>query len=106
MKISISGVRGIFGQDLTLQNVLQFSRGFSKLIGKECVLARDTRESSKIIAETAAAAIMERGIDVYNLGISPTPFAFREARKHGAALIVTASHNPLEWNGLKFVLDG
>ncbi len=105
MKISISGVRGIFGQDLTLQNVLQFSRGFSKLIGKECVLARDTRESSKIIAETAAAAIMEQGIDVYNLGIAPTPFAFRESRKYGAALIVTASHNPLDWNGLKFVLD-
>lgn len=107
MKISISGVRGIFDQDLMLHDVLRFSRGFSKLIGKECVLARDTRESSKIISETAAAAVMERGIDVYNLGIAPTPFAFRESRKHGgAALIVTASHNPLEWNGLKFVLDG
>jgi phosphomannomutase len=106
VKVSISGVRGIFGQDLTLHDVLQFSRGFSKLLEKECVLARDTRESSKIIADTATAALMEQGIDVYTLGISPTPFAFREARKHGAALIVTASHNPVEWNGLKFVLDG
>ncbi|MEM3098180.1 MAG: hypothetical protein QXU32_05630 [Nitrososphaerales archaeon] len=106
MKVSISGVRGIFGQDLTLHDVLRFCRAFSTLISKECVLARDTRESSKVISETAAAALMERGIDVYNLGIAPTPFAFREARRHGAALIVTASHNPLEWNGLKFVLDG
>ncbi len=106
MKISISGIRGIFGRDLLLHDVLQFSRGFSKLVDKKCVIARDTRESSKIISETAAAAIMEQGIDIYNLGISPTPFAFREARKHGAALIVTASHNPLEWNGLKFVIDG
>ena len=106
MKISISGIRGIFNQDLTLYDVLKFSRGFSKVIGNECVLARDTRESSKIICETAAAALMERGINVYNLGIAPTPFAFREARKHGAALIVTASHNPLEWNGLKFVIEG
>ena len=106
MKISISGVRGIFGQDLVLQDVLRLSRGFSKLIGRECVLARDTRETSEIIYKTVASAFMEQGIDVYNLGIAPTPFAFRESRKHGAALIVTASHNPLEWNGLKFVIDG
>ena len=107
MKISISGVRGIFGNDLTLQNVLEFSRAFSKLIKKNtCVLARDTRTSSRIISETACAALMEQSIDVHNLGIAPTPFAFREARRYGAGLIVTASHNPLEWNGLKFVLDG
>ena len=107
MKISISGVRGIFGNDLTLQNILEFSRAFSKLIKKNvCVLARDTRASSRIISETACASLMEQGIDVHNLGIAPTPFAFREARKYGAGLIVTASHNPLHWNGLKFVLDG
>lgn len=106
MKISISGIRGIFNQDLLLHDVLRFSRGFSKIINKECVLARDTRKSSKIISETVAAALMAEGIDVYNLGIAPTSFAFREARKHGAAIIVTASHNPLEWNGLKFVIDG
>jgi len=107
VKISISGVRGIFGNDLTLQNVLEFSRAFSKLIKKDaCVLARDTRTSSRIISETACAALMEQGIDVHNLGIAPTPFAFREARRYGAGLIVTASHNPLVWNGLKFVIDG
>ncbi len=106
MKVSISGIRGIFNEDLKLNDILQFSRGFGKLIDKKCILARDTRDSSKIISEVAAAALMEQGIDVYNLGIAPTPFAFREARKTGAALIITASHNPLEWNGLKFVIDG
>jgi len=106
VKISISGIRGIFSQDLTLHEILKFSRAFSKLIDKECVLARDTRDSSQIIGETATAAMMEQGIDVNNLGIAPTPFAFNEARKCGAALIITASHNPLEWNGLKFVIDG
>jgi phosphomannomutase len=49
---------------------------------------------------------MAGGIDVYSLGIAPTPAAFREARKYGAAVMVTASHNPLEWNGLKFIIDG
>lgn len=107
MKVSISGVRGIFGKDLTLQNILEFSRAFSKMIKKNnCVLARDTRASSKVISETACAALMEQGIDIHNLGVAPTPFAFREARGYGAGLIVTASHNPLAWNGLKFVLDG
>jgi phosphomannomutase len=52
------------------------------------------------------ASLMAAGINVYNLGIAPTPAAFREARKYGAGIIVTASHNPLEWNGLKFIIDG
>lgn len=49
---------------------------------------------------------MERGISVYNLGVAPTPVAFKESRKYGSGLIVTSSHNPLEWNGLKFILEG
>jgi phosphomannomutase len=49
---------------------------------------------------------MASGIDVYNLGIAPTPAGFREARRYGAGVIITASHNPLEWNGLKFIIQG
>jgi phosphomannomutase len=59
-----------------------------------------------IIAQIAIASLMAAGINVYNLGIAPTPAAFREARKYGAGIMVTASHNPLEWNGLKFIIDG
>jgi phosphomannomutase len=49
---------------------------------------------------------MEKGINVFDLGVAPTPFVFRESIKYGNAMIVTASHNPLEWNGLKFVING
>jgi len=49
---------------------------------------------------------MQNGVDVYNLGMSPTPVVFREARKYGAGIVVTSSHNPLEWNGLKFIVEG
>ena len=49
--------------------------------------------------------MLEKGIDVYNLGMTPTPVAFREAKKIGAGIIITSSHNPLEWNGLKFILE-
>ena len=107
MKISISGVRGIYGQDLNLHEVNKFAGQFAGLIkSSKCVVARDTRPSSTVIAQTVVASLIAAGIDVYNLGIAPTPAAFREARKYGAGIIVTASHNPLEWNGLKFIIDG
>jgi phosphomannomutase len=107
VKISISGVRGIYGQDLNLHEVNKFAGQFAGLIkSSKCVVARDTRPSSTIIAQTVIASLIAAGIDVYNLGIAPTPAAFREARKYGAGIIVTASHNPLEWNGLKFIIDG
>ena len=107
MKISISGVRGIYGYDLNLHEVDRFAGLFAGFIKSgKCVVARDTRPSSPIIAQIVCASLMAAGIDVYNLGIAPTPAAFREARKYKAGIIVTASHNPLEWNGLKFIMDG
>lgn len=107
MKKSISGIRGIFGDDLTLADVLRFCSNFAPLIkSKRCVVGNDTRPSSDMVRETAIAALMARGIDVYNLGMVPTPVVFREARKYGAGLIITSSHNPIQWNGLKFIIDG
>ena len=107
MKISISGIRGVFGKDLTLRDILKFSKNFSTLINsKKCVIATDTRPTGQMIAETVKAQLMQAGIDVYDLGIAPTPVAFRESRKYGAGIIVTSSHNPIEWNGMKMIIDG
>ncbi len=107
MKKSISGIRGIFGDDLTLKDILKFCGNFAPLIkSKKCAVGNDTRPSGDMVRETAIAALMGRGIDVYNLGMVPTPVVFREARRYGAGLVITSSHNPLEWNGLKFVIDG
>jgi phosphomannomutase len=107
LKVSISGVRGIFGDELNLKDVINFCRNFSTLIRtKKCVLGRDTRPSSKILSDVASASLMERGISVYNLGITPTPVVFKESRKYGSGLIITSSHNPLDWNGMKFIVDG
>ena len=107
MKISVSGIRGVFGKDLMLRDILKFSRNFSVLINsKKCVIATDTRPSGPVIAETVKAGLMQSGIDVYDLGIAPTPVAFRESRKYGAGVIITSSHNPIEWNGLKMVING
>ena len=107
MKISVSGIRGVFGKELNLKDIIKFCQNFSTLVkSKKCVVGNDTRPSSEIIRETAIASLMERGVDVYNIGMVPTPVVFREARKYGAGLIITSSHNPIEWNGLKFIVDG
>ena len=107
MKISISGVRGIYGKDLSSKNILEFCNNFSTLIkSRKCVIARDTRPTGKIILDNVSAVLMQNGIDVYNLGMAPTPIVFREAKKYGAGIMVTSSHNPIEWNGLKFILEG
>jgi phosphomannomutase len=107
LKVSISGVRGIFGNDLNLEDIIYYCRNFSRLVkSKKCVVGRDTRPSGEIVTNVAIASLLERGISVYNLGISPTPVIFREARRYGSGLIITSSHNPLEWNGLKFIIDG
>ncbi len=90
-----------------LNDVLKFSNNFSVLIkSKKCVVGTDTRLSRNIIAETVKAGLMQCGVDIYNLGVVPTPVVFRESRKYGAGIVVTASHNPTEWNGLKMLIDG
>ncbi len=107
MKKTISGIRGIFGDDLNLKDIIEFTNNFSSLIKSEkCVVGRDTRPSGKIIQETVSAVLMKNGIDVFDLGMVPTPVVFRESRKYGAGIIISSSHNPIEWNGMKFILEG
>ena len=107
MKISISGIRGVFGNDFVPKDILRFCKNFSTLIESgECVIGRDTRPTGEIIMNYVSASLMQSGIKVYNLGIVPTPVVFKEARKYGSGIVITSSHNPIEWNGLKFILNG
>jgi phosphomannomutase len=111
VKVSISGIRGIFGVDFGLYDVSRFSRLFGSYINNtseqlSCIVGRDSRPSGKIISDLVTACLLEQGINVYDLDIAPTPVLFREARKAGGAIMVTASHNPLEWNGLKMLIKG
>jgi phosphomannomutase len=107
MKKTISGVRGIFGDDFTLREVLEFCNNFSSLIkSQKCVIGRDTRLSGIMVKETAGAALRQNGINVYDLGMAPTPVVFHESQKYGAGIVVTSSHNPIDWNGLKFIIEG
>jgi len=107
MKKTISGIRGIFGEDLNLKDVLEFCNNFSSLIkSKKCVIGKDTRLSGSMVKDSASAALMKNGIDIFNLETVPTPVVFRETRNYGAGLVISSSHNPLEWNGMKFIIEG
>ncbi len=107
MKKTISGIRGVFGEDLNLKDVLEFCNNFSSLIkSQKCIIGKDTRPSGSMIKDTASAALMKNGIDVFNLETVPTPVVFREARKYGAGIVISSSHNPIKWNGMKFIIEG
>ena len=107
MKKTISGIRGILGEDLNLKDISQFCTNFSSLIkSQKCVIGKDTRPSGSIIKDAASSALLKKGIDIFNLEIAPTPVIFREARKYGAGMVISASHNPIKWNGMKFIING
>jgi phosphomannomutase len=109
MKVSISGIRGEYGKDLSTVDVIRFVRSFAATLiqrRSSCIISRDTRPSGKILAFATIAALLEQGIKVYDLGIAPTPVTFRESRKYEGGIIITASHNPIGWNGLKFIVKG
>lgn len=106
---SVSGVRGIVGDSLTEDVVDRHVRAFGSLVTEHhdgpVVLARDSRESGPVFRDVAATALTEMGINVVDCGLVPTPTAQLAVEHHNAAggIIITASHNPVEWNALKFV---
>ena len=107
MRAGISGARGIVGDDLGPGDVSALCDSFCAAAGApECALGSDTRESGSMLSLAAAASLARNGIGVLDYGIAPTPVVFRESRRAGAGIVVTASHNPPEWNGLKFALRG
>ncbi len=107
--LAVSGYRGIWGESLTPEIAKQFASAFCHFVlksgGKKVLIARDARGSGKEITEAVIPVFLSAGIDVIETGITPTPtvlFLVRQ-QKLGGAVIVTASHNPIEYNGLKFV---
>ena len=105
--VSVSGVRGIAGQSLTEETIRQFAAAFGTWLpsGSRVLLARDTRPSGEAFAAEAASALRTTGCDVLDLGVCSTPGAklmVGELETAGA-LVLTASHNPAQWNGLKLV---
>lgn len=109
LMVSVSGMRGIVGKDLTPELVARhaaalgaWARGRGQPL---VVLGRDARTSGPMFARAAMAGLMSVGVDVIDVGVAPTPTVQLAVEHHhaGAGLILTASHNPIEWNALKLV---
>ena len=105
---STSGIRGVFNSDLLPEELTEYTRNFVRLVGGgELLLGRDTRSTGPIASRVVASAILGMGADVVDYGVISTPAIFRESRKRErSAIIVTASHNEPDWNGMKFVVNG
>ncbi|MEP6690540.1 MAG: phosphoglucosamine mutase [Gemmatimonadaceae bacterium] len=107
--ISVSGVRGRVGFGLTPEIVGKFAAGFgawaSRAGARLVVVGRDSRVSGPMFHRATVAALQSVGCDVLDVGLAPTPTIQLAVEHHHAAggLAITASHNPIEWNALKFI---
>ncbi|MEX1011403.1 MAG: phosphoglucosamine mutase [Balneolaceae bacterium] len=104
--VSVSGIRGIFGSHLTPENLVTYSAAYgSWLKGGTVVVGRDTRLTGEICEEIVTGTLRSTGCDVIRLGVAPTPTVAMEVLRHKAAggIVLTASHNPEQWNALKLL---
>src|SRR5213595_3527457 len=111
LMVSVSGVRGRVGEALTPEIIAKFAAGFgawamARAGGKaRIVVGRDSRVSGPMFQSVVHAALQSVGCDVLDIGMVPTPTVQLAVEHHHAAggLMISASHNPIEWNALKFI---
>lgn len=112
LMVSVSGVRGRVGEALTPEIVAKFAAGFGAWarrragVGKaRIVVGRDSRVSGPMFQPVVISALQSVGCDVILVDMAPTPTIQLAVEHHHAAggLAITASHNPIEWNALKFI---
>lgn len=106
--VSVSGVRGIFDKTLTSQVAWEFGCAFGAMLGRRkrtVVVGRDTRASGAALRKALTDGLKACGADVIDLGVVTTPGTALMTKALGAAggVVITASHNPLPYNGLKFL---
>ncbi|MDP7163039.1 MAG: phosphoglucosamine mutase [Phycisphaerae bacterium] len=107
LMVGVSGVRGTVGRTMTSRVAREFGCAFGTMLGagKTVVLGRDTRQSGHRLRSAAVAGLRATGISVIDLGIVSTPgVALMTRHRHAdGGVVVTASHNPDEYNGIKFL---
>lgn len=110
LMVSVSGVRGRVGEALTPEVMATFAAAFgawatARHPGRPIVVGRDSRVSGPMFTRVVHAALESVGCRVIDIGLVPTPTVQLAVEHHHAAggLAITASHNPIEWNALKFI---
>ena len=103
---SISGIRGLVSSHLTQEFCINFANAIDLIIPDGVImLGRDTRPSGEELLENVSAQLQKCGRNVIILGIVPTPtiqYMVQNTEAQGG-IVITASHNPIEWNGFKFI---
>ncbi len=100
-----TGVRKVYGKEFDLEMAMNLGKALGTHVGEGTVLiARDARTTGLMVADALSAGVMSTGVNVVRGGIIPTPTLAFVTMKHGfdAGLMVTASHNPPEYTGVKF----
>lgn len=110
---SISGIRGTIGgkpgEALTPVDTVKFAAAFGSWVknrgGKKIIIGRDARPSGEMVSQLVASTLQGLGLDVIDLGLSTTPTVEIAVplEKAGGGIILTASHNPVQWNALKLL---
>jgi phosphomannomutase len=106
LRISIGGVRGIVGEALTPDIAVGFAQAFGTYVGPGLVyVSRDTRRSGAMVLNCVIAGLLGTGCEVVDLGVCPTAALQLRVRRSAAVggIAVTAGHNDLRWNALKFI---
>ncbi|HEY7783208.1 MAG TPA: phosphoglucosamine mutase [Pyrinomonadaceae bacterium] len=106
LKISISGVRGVIGQSLTPALLTRFAQAFgTHTRSGTIVIGRDPRTSGEMVKHAVIAGVLSSGSRVVDVGMCPVPTIQLQVRHFRAqgGIAITASHNPAEWNALKFI---
>jgi len=105
LKLGISGIRGIWNDSLTPENTNQLIRIFLEVVKpKKVVLGTDTRRSKDEVTAVVIESLRKNGCHIIECGVTTTPTLALMVRNESAdaGIVITASHNPSEWNGLKF----
>ena len=106
LKTGNEGVRGIIGDSLTPELLVGFAQAFGTyLSGGTVVIGRDTRTSGEMVRNALVGGLIATGCRVIDVGVAPMPSICHAVRRHGAdgGIAITASHNPAQWNALKFI---
>lgn len=106
MMFGVSGIRGRPGVDLTPELLFSYAASFGSFCKKgKVVVGRDTRPSGEMIKHAVVAGLLSIGCEVIDLGIATTPSIILSVKELGASggIAITGSHNPPEWNALKFI---
>src|SRR5208283_5276848 len=105
LMISISGVRGIVGRSLTPELLVRMGEAFGTYIRSgRVVVGRDTRVSGEMVKCAVFSGLLSTGCAIIDVGIVATPTAtlMIEEQHADGGVVISASHNPVEWNALKF----